>query len=359
MMPLFPDPADAPLDEDAISSAVELLVREDVPDDAKESFLGSLHGRGETAAELSGFVRILLSRGIAPSIDRAGRTLVELCGTGGDRAGFLNVSTAAMFVVAGAGASVVKHGNRAVSSRSGSADVLEALGINIHVDPLRVSEVLEKAGCVFLMASDYHPTVAAVAGLRRKMASEGKMTIFNLIGPLMNPAMPDVQLSGIYRAELLSLYARAMLHLGRRIAWAVHGEGLRRGDGVDELSITGPSRVIEAIGQKGSNQEEMREFLLNPIEHGFAPVDDPRVLLGGDALENASRIEGILSGREKGAARDMIVLNAAAALYLCDPSAPFDQALSKALESISSGAALGSLQALREGSRKSVPTGRK
>jgi anthranilate phosphoribosyltransferase len=336
------------LDEEAISSAVGLLVRPDVPDAAKECFLDALHRRGETASELSGFVRILLARSISPSIDRdrAG-TMVELCGTGGDRAGFLNVSTAAMFVVAGAGASVVKHGNRAVSSRSGSADVLEALGISIHVDPRRVGDVLEKAGCVFLLASDYHPAVAAVAPLRRKMASEGKMTIFNLIGPLMNPALPDVQISGIYRPELLSLYARALVQMGRRRAWAVHGEGLSAGVGVDELSITGPSRVVEAVADKATGEEQIREFLLDPLELGFAPVGDPRVLLGGDAVENAGRILEILEGREQGAARDMILLNAAAALHLADPSASLGDAVAKARESITSGAALGALNALR------------
>lgn len=347
MTSLFPDPTAVILNEEEISSAVGLLVRRDVSDDSKETFLDSLHRRGETDFELSAFARILLRHGIQPSIDRkVAGTLIELCGTGGDRAGFLNISTAAMFVVAGAGASVVKHGNRAVSSRSGSADVLEELGINIHLPPGRVGDVLEKAGCVFLLASDYHPAIAAVGPLRRKMASEGKTTIFNLIGPLMNPARPDVQISGIYRPELLSLYAKALVQMGRRIAWAVHGEGLNPGEGVDELSITGTSRVVEALGQ-GYHQAALREFILNPREHGFAQVDDPGALLGGDAVANAARIEAILTGREQGAARDMILLNAAAALHLADPLVPLEEAVAKARESLSSEAALRSLHTLR------------
>jgi anthranilate phosphoribosyltransferase len=333
------------LSEGEIATAVDLLLGSDVEEEAKARFLTTLHERGETAAELAGFARVLLERSVRPVFGRSGsRPLVELCGTGGDQAGFLNISTAAMFVAAGAGARVVKHGNRAFTSQCGSADVLEAMGVNIHLDPVRVGEVLERAGCVFMLAGDFHPAVAAVAPLRRKLGEQGKKTIFNLLGPLLNPASPDYQLTGIYSEEMLPFYAEAMRLLGRRRAWAVHGRGLHPGVGVDELSIMGSSRVIE-VSEDGPAP---REFLLDPRELGMELITDSRPLLGGDATTNARRIESILRGEESGAARDMILLNASAALHLAGIGSSHRDALEIASWSINSGAALASLNGLRK-----------
>lgn len=345
----FPDPLSIPsFGVEEIDRSLDLLMGGNVADEAKERFLVALHARGETAAELAGFARVLLGRAVAPALDRSdSRPFLELCGTGGDRAGFLNISTAAMFVAAGAGALVVKHGNRAFTSKSGSADVLEALGVNVFLDPSRVGEVLDKAGCVFMMAANFHPAAAAVAPLRRRLGERGESTIFNLLGPLLNPASPEYQLTGIYRSEMLPLYAEALGLMGRKVAWAVHGEGVHAGEGVDELSITGPSRVVAV---RGECPFQAKEFIISPAGLGFPQVTDPAILLGGDAVKNASRITRILSGEESGPARDMIVLNAAAALHLAGIGATLQDALLLASESIDAGKALRSLNLLRSAS---------
>jgi len=345
----FPDPFERPfLSDKEIADSVRLLLDESIPSQKKGIFLTSLHQRGETAQELAGFAMALLRGAIIPEITRGEEfPLLELCGTGGDRAGFLNISTAAMFVAAGAGARVVKHGNRAVSSRCGSADVLEALGVSLHLKPSSIGEVLERAGCVFLLASDVHPTVAAVAPLRRSLAAEGQMTIFNLLGPLLNPASPECQLTGINRPEMLRLYAEAMGLLGRRTAWAVHGEGLHDGGGVDELSITGPSRVVSV---RSTPSENFEKFSITPADFGLETALTPERLLGGDAKANASRIMAILSNQEDGAALDMILLNAAAALHVAGKTSSLPAAAGLARDSISSGRALRSLRLLQEAS---------
>ena len=209
MKSTFPDPETVPaLQEGEIDRCLDLLLDVETGTREKAAFLDVLHRRGETAAELAGFARCLLGKAVRPDMTNSGGgPLLELCGTGGDRAGYLNISTAAMFVAAGAGASVVKHGNRAFSSKCGSADVLEELGVSLHIDPTRAGEVLGEAGCVFLLAVNYHPALAALSPLRRNMAAEGKLTIFNLLGPLLNPANPEVQMTGIYRPGMLPVYA--------------------------------------------------------------------------------------------------------------------------------------------------------
>jgi len=257
MKVLFPDPFSSPdFSDDEITEAVHLLTHGDVSDDSKGNFLSALHHRGETASELAGFARAILKESIKVRIEhRPAEPLLELCGTGGDRAGYLNISTAAMFVAAGAGARVVKHGNRAVSSRCGSADVLESLGVSLHLRPDSVGRILENAGSVFLLASDFHPSISVIAPLRRVLARNGQMTIFNLLGPLLNPALPEFQLTGIFKPELLDFYAQALGMMGRRKAWAVHGKGLDDSEGVDELSITGPSRVFSS-SREGEGERE-------------------------------------------------------------------------------------------------------
>lgn len=343
----FPDPfLEQSLSEEGIRNSVQMLLDPNIPDDPKGRFLTRLHRRGETAAELAGFARVLLRGAILPVINRANDApLVELCGTGGDGAGLLNISTAAMFVAAGAGAKIVKHGNRAVTSRCGSADVLEALGVNLHVDPKRVGEVLERAGSVFMLAGDFHPAVAAVTGIRRNLAGKGQKTIFNLLGPLLNPAFPDCQLAGVYDGDKLELYAEAMGLLGRQAAWAVHGRGATGEEGFDEISVTGSSLGVRT----GSGVLE--HFTIDPFTLGFPRNPGAGALIGGNAVENARRIVGILSGEEHGAARDMIVINAAAAIHLAGFGTGLGAAVALSNESIDSGQALHSLNMLREASR--------
>ena len=350
MSTAFPDPiTHTSLSIEEIGLTVRLLLRTDIAAESKERFLTDLNVRGETAQELAGFAKVLLEEGIKPVIEQdTHRPLVELCGTGGDQAGLLNISTAAMFVVAGAGARVVKHGNRAVSSRCGSADVLEALGVALHLRPERLSEVLERAGSVFLLASDFHPAVAAIAPVRRALASRGQMTIFNLLGPLLNPARPAFQLTGVYSRNVLNLYAEALGLLGRCVAWAVYGEGRPGEGGFDELSITGPSHVAEF------RDGTVQSFVIDPSELDFSGDMETGVLLGGDAVANADRIISILSGKEKGVAREMILLNAAAALYVAGSTPSLPEALMMAGESIDSGRAATSLVALRLASRNAA-----
>ena len=343
----FPNPTSTnSLSSEEIVQAVALLCDAHQDDQSKGDFLSALNQRGESAEELAGFSCELLKRAVSPMIERDKEgPLVELCGTGGDKTGLLNISTAAMFVAAGAGARVVKHGNRAVSSRCGSADVLEALGVTLHLKTGRITEILESAGCVFLLASDFHPAVALVAPLRRALASRGQMTIFNLLGPLLNPALPEFQLTGVYKLDMLSRYAEAMSMLGRRRAWAVHGEPpsafREEGGGIDELTVTGRSMVVE------TSAGGMKQFEITPQELGFALTDSYVELQGGDAVENARRIVAILAGEERSAARDMIALNAAAAVHLSGVAGSLPEAVALANESIDSGKALVVLEKLR------------
>lgn len=349
MQTTFPDPeAVSTLQEGEIDRCLDQLLNERVADGEKETFLHALHLRGETAAELAGFARCLLERSVRPVIEKSlSDSMLELCGTGGDRAGYLNVSTAAMFVAAGAGANVVKHGNRAFSSKCGSADVLEELGVSLHIDPTLTGEVILQAGCVFLLAVDYHPALAALSPLRRKMGSEGKLTIFNLLGPLLNPAEPTVQLTGIYRPQMLSVYAEAMRLLGRKKAWAVYGHGMNDSGGVDELSILGDSTIHE-IAPIGP----VKVFSIRPEDAGLRTFADDEALIGGDARSNASRILSILDGQERSPATDMILLNAGAALHLAGRGSSLAESVSIATESLRSGKALASLEALKKASAK-------
>jgi anthranilate phosphoribosyltransferase len=348
MKNIFPDPASCSvLPDGEIGRCLGLLLDEWVSSEEKAAFLDALHRRGETAAELAGFARCLLDKSVRPAIPREGfGPLLELCGTGGDRAGYLNISTAAMFVAAGAGASVVKHGNRAFSSKCGSADVLEELGVPLHLDPNRVGEVLREAGCVFLLAVDYHPALAALSPLRREMATAGKLTIFNLLGPLLNPARPEVQLTGIYRPMMLPVYAEAMRLMGRQKAWAVHGKGAGDSGGVDELSILGSSMIHEITPSDGA-----RVLSIRPEDAGLQTADDDAALIGGDARMNAGRILAILERHEESAATSMILLNAGAAIHLAGIGTSLAESVSFAAESLRSGKALRALESLRSASR--------
>jgi anthranilate phosphoribosyltransferase len=345
MIPEFPNPSSTlSLSREEIERSVLLLCSADVGEEKKGAFLAALNQRGESAEELAGFAEALLGKNLPPELQAVSPRIEHE----EDRPLLLNISTAAMFVAAGAGARVVKHGNRAVSSRCGSADVLEALGVPLHLKAERISGILDHAGCVFLLASDFHPAVALMVPIRRALAARGQMTIFNLLGPLLNPAMPEFQLTGVYQQALLPRYAAAMGVLGRRRAWAVHGEppaGLEGegldGGGIDELTVTGRSLVVESDGG------EIRNFEINPEQLGFSLARSYAELQGDDAAGNASRIVAILSGDERSAARDMIVLNAAAALHLSGRAASLFEGVAQAAESIDSGKALRSLERLR------------
>lgn len=293
------------------------------------SYLTALRMKGETVAEISGSVRAM-RRSAVPVQPRTGpAALVDTCGTGGDGAGTFNISTTAAFVVAGAGQKVAKHGNRSVSSKSGSADVLAALGANLDLTPEQVAQAIDEVGLGFLFAPKLHPAMKHAIGPRREL---GVRTIFNILGPLTNPAGAMAQVIGVYDGQLTEPLAHVLKRLGSRGAFVVHGYG-----GLDELTTAGPNRVSRL------EQGEVVTEKLDPAELGFARAD-PAELLGGAAEENARITHDLLAGREKGARRDVVVLNAAAALAAAGKAADLAEGVRLAAQSIDSGAALSVLE---------------
>ncbi|MDQ6780495.1 MAG: anthranilate phosphoribosyltransferase [Candidatus Eremiobacteraeota bacterium] len=292
------------------------------------ALLAGLALKGETADELAGAAAALREQCVRLSSERT--PLLDVCGTGGDSAGTFNISTATAFVVAGAGIAVAKHGNRAMSSRCGSADVLEALGLNLWMAPNRAAAALDEIGIAFLFAQHYHPALRHIAGVRREI---GVRTLFNLIGPLANPARPTHQIVGIGNAHLLPATAAALRHLG-----LARGAVLHARDGLDEVSLSAPTDVIEWDG-RGE-----RTYTIDPQELGFAR-GDARDVAGADAAANALTLLEVLNGTP-GTPRDIVVLNAALALHLCDRAGSLPEAMTLAQTAIDSGAAFAKLEAL-------------
>ena len=329
-----------------VQVAAELLLDTKVAEAKKERLLEALSKKGETPAEITGFVETFLEHSVNPHVgllDLEGPT-IDVCGTGGDKLDLFNVSTTAMFVVAAAGGVVVKHGNRGITSQSGGADVLEALGVRIDLGPDGFCRCVEKAGLGFMFAPLYHPAFKAVAGVRKNLATRGVRTIFNLIGPLLNPARPQCQLVGVFSRELCPAFAEILQRLGRESAWVVHGT---TGDGrsVDEVSLMGSTRICKAGLYQDTQDEELR-----PRDFGLkhAEVDE---LKGGDAATNAAILEAILNGVETGPKRDMVLINAGAALACAGLADDMGQGIGIAREAIASGAAAERLRLLREVSR--------
>ena len=319
-----------------IREAVAALISDEIPGAEKKEFLKALRAKGETAAEIAAFSLALLAHALTPELDPArlpGPTL-DVCGTGGDQRGFFNVSTAVMFVAAACGACVMKHGNRSVTSKTGAADVLEELGVKLELTPVRLRQCLEQNGVAFVFAPAWHPAFKSIGPVRKELAAEGIPTIFNLLGPLLNPARPAHQLVGLFSAALLPKYAEALRILGRRSAWAVHG------DGTDELSLTGTSEVCSV--KDGS----ITAFTLTPEELGLARCT-PAALLGGERIENARILLAILDGSERGPKRDIVLLNSAAALVVAGLEADLAAGMDRARRAIENGAALAKLRVLQ------------
>lgn len=292
------------------------------------SYLTALRMKGETVAEIAGSARSMRKHVIPVhvAVNEGGR-LVDTCGTGGDGKQTFNISTTAAFVVAACGLKVAKHGNRAASSQSGSADVLMALGGNLDLTPEQVAACVEETGIGFLYAIHHHPAMRFAIGPRREIAQR---TIFNILGPLTNPAGATHQLIGVYDAALTELLANVLGALGSEAAYVVHGAG-----GLDELSTTGINRISHLRAGR------VTSFDLDPATLGLPPatLDD---LLGGTPEENAGMTRRVLSGEDQGARRDVVVLNAAAVLSL--ESGDWESGLETARQAIDSGAALGTLE---------------
>jgi len=321
----------ASLTEEAAARAFEVVMRGEATPAQIAALLMGLRVKGETAAEVAGAATAL--RGAMIRLDAGdddGR--VDTCGTGGGRVGTLNISTAAAFVVAGAGVPVAKHGNRSFTSRSGSADVLEALGIEIALPPERAAAVLKSAGIVFLFAPTYHPAMRHVGPVRKELAVP---TIMNLLGPLANPAGVRRQVIGVADRERAPLVAGALSRLGARHALVLHADV-----GMDEVSPCGRTRVWEV------REEGTEEWEIEPAEHGLGS-DDIAALAGGEPGENAALIERLLAGQGAAAIRCAVLLNAAAALYVSGRGWTFGEAAGRAEEALETGAAAEALRRLR------------
>jgi anthranilate phosphoribosyltransferase len=289
--------------------------------------LMAMRVRGETVAELTGAVRAMRARMTAVE---APPEAIDVCGTGGDAAGTLNVSTAVTFVLAGAGVKVAKHGNRALSSRAGGADVLTALGVNVDAPLERLPAILAAAGCAFLFAPRHHAALRHAAGPRVEL---GTRTIFNLLGPLANPARVRRQLIGVFSPAWARPMAETLGNLGSEFAWIVHGQGL------DELTVAGENHVAEL------RAGQVREFTITPEDAGLprAPVSAIR---GGDAEANAAALLALLEG-VGGPYRDTVLLNAAAGLLVAGRAATLAAGAALAARAMDSGAALAALETLR------------
>jgi len=295
------------------------------------AFIVALRMKGETVEEMTGLVRAMLGAAEEVPLDEGLRArLVDTCGTGGDRSGTINVSTIAAFVVAGAGVPVAKHGNRAASSRAGSADVLEALGVRIDLGPDGVAHCLAEANIGFCFAPRFHPAMRHAGPVRREL---GVATVFNFLGPLANPTRPPHQVVGVSDSRMAARMAGVLAANGAVRALVVHGS-----DGLDELTTTGPSTMV---WQEGG---ESRTLVVDPAALGFAPAA-AAMLAGGDAAANAHSLRAVLEG-SRGAHRDIAVLNAAAGLVAAGASASLEEAVILAMRSIDDGAAAGALDAL-------------
>lgn len=297
------------------------------------AFLGALGTKGIANEEISGATIAMRSKMIELNIkDELREKVVDNCGTGGDRKGTYNISTAASFVIAGADIPVVKHGNNSVSSKSGSADVLDALGVVLELTPEQSVDCLEKAGICFLYARLYHPAMKIVAPIRKEM---GVTTIFNILGPLLNPAMPNRQVIGVFYKGWVPEICATLKELGHKHSMVVHGA-----DGLDEISVCDKTFVAEL---KDGN---ITEYEINPEELGFN-LHDEKDLLGGNAKENADALHGVLSGQDSAYA-DAVIINAAAGIYVGGKAGSLKEGVKMARDIISSGKAKEKLQKLVE-----------
>jgi anthranilate phosphoribosyltransferase len=316
-------------EEDAAETMREIMTGVATPSQLG-AFLTALRLRGETADEVTGLARVMREHAVHVPLRHDVRA-VDTCGTGGDAAGTFNVSTAAGLVVAALGQPVAKHGNRAATSQCGSADVLEALGVKLDLGPEQVARCVETVGFGFMFAPAYHPAMRHVGPTRREI---GVRTVFNILGPLTNPAGARYQTLGVADAKLLPLMGAALSRLGCARALVVYGE-----DGVDEVSLSAPTRVCEVA------EGQLREYTVTPESLGL-PERSRDEVRGGDPQQNAALLREILGGKQDGAPADMVAANAGAALYITGHAECLKDGAQMARETLRSGKALGTLEAL-------------
>ena len=321
------------LSEAQAAAAMSAIMRGEAASAQVAGLLVGLAMKGERPGELVGLAMAMRDHAVTLPDDPG--MVVDTCGTGGDRSGSFNISTAAALVVAGCGVRVAKHGNRSVSSRCGSADVLQALGVDVQMTPAIASTCLSRAGMTFLFAPTFHPAMRHAAQARKEL---GVRTAFNLLGPLTNPARPRRQVVGVPRPELTDLLARTLLALGTERAWVVHGA-----DGLDELSTTGHTKVSEV------RDGAVHTFYVHPSDFGI-PRAAAADLAGDDAAANAEIVRRVLAG-EAGPARDVVLLNAGAALLVAGIAASVREGMARAAAAIDAGEAARVLERLVDTSR--------
>jgi len=308
--------------------AVATTVFEDATEAQIGALLTALRAKGETEAEIAGFAEGM--RDAARTIRPEREGLVDTCGTGGDDYNTINVSTTSAIVAAGAGVPIAKHGNYSVSSSSGSADVLEEVGVDIEAEPPEVEETIEREGIGFMLAPVFHPAMKAVIGPRQEL---GMRTVFNILGPLTNPADADAQVLGVYDPDLVPVMAEALARLDVERALVVHGDGL------DEIAIHGETAVAEVTGDR------IAEYTITPEDMGLE-THDIEAISGGSPEENAADLRGIVSGEVTGAKRDIILANAGAAIYVAGVADTHEEGVEHARQAIESGAAADKLDDL-------------
>ncbi|MCL4477950.1 MAG: anthranilate phosphoribosyltransferase [Deltaproteobacteria bacterium] len=318
------------LSENEMELVIDEIMSGNATDAQIASFITALRIKGETVEEITGAAKVMRDK--ATKVYSSKKVLVDTCGTGGDRKGTFNVSTAASFIAAGAGVFIAKHGNRSVSSKSGSADVLEALGINVKMGAGKARHAIETIGMCFLFAPIYHGAMKYAIGPRQQI---GIRTIFNMLGPLTNPAEAKYQVIGIYDGTMTEKIAHVLHNLGSIAACVVHGD-----DGTDEITLTGKTTISEL------KNDRIKTYKFDPEEYGYKCCS-PEKLLGGDADRNAAIIMDILNGAG-GAMRDIAELNAAFAIYIANIKDNLHDAIIAARESIDSGLALKKLDGLKK-----------
>ena len=323
-----------PLADGQVRLAVEQLTDEKVPAAGKAAFLSALAQKGETPGEIAAFARALRDKSIQPPLDAEtrAREILDVVGTGGDRHGTFNISTTTAIVCAAAGVTVAKHGNRAITSQAGSADVLEALGVRIDLTPAEAARSLHEHHFAFFFAPNYHPAFKHIAPARKLCAERGQRTIFNFLGPLLNPARPSAMLVGVPRPELCEPLARVLQSLGVRRAMVVCGS-VSAASHLDELSTLGPNMVAEFYQERG--------FAASVLSPEQFPVQPAKLadLIGGDCKTNAEIVRRILRGEERGPKLDAVLLNAAAALFVAGKTESLVEGWDLAAEIIDDGRA--------------------
>jgi anthranilate phosphoribosyltransferase len=340
----------ASLSSAQVGEAVRALVSEEFSAETKADFLGALALKGETIEEIAAFASELRERSVQPELDAATRAgeILDVCGTGGDRLNTFNISTTVAIIAAAAGVTVAKHGNRAITSQSGSADVLETLGVRVELDPAQAAQSLREHRFAFFFAPKYHPAFKHIAPARKICAERGQRTIFNFLGPLLNPARPSAQLIGVPRPELCEPMARVLQTLGVRRGMVVCGAAGSKVQSpmsnvsafLDEFSTFGENHVAEFYQERGFHVSSFsaQQF---PVQGGA--LED---LVGGDRAANAEILQRILRGEERGPKRDATLLNAAAALFVANRVKSFAEGWELAAQLLDSGRASAKLRAL-------------